>query len=78
MLKKFTKGINEYKGKWLNPDEKAFKFLLLQSNEWLSVVSIMQRADLGMQKCNNFYPTEINIDNEPLVLFGYLILGNSG
>lgn len=41
-------------------------------------VNYAEVADLGMQKCNNFYPTEINIDTEPLVLFGYLISGNSG
>lgn len=34
--------------------------------------------DLGMQKCNNFYPTKINIDVEPILLRGLLILGNSG
>lgn len=41
-------------------------------------VDYAEVADLGMQTCNNFYPTKINIDVEPLVLFGQVILGNSG
>lgn len=35
-------------------------------------------ANLGVQKCNNFSPSDMNIDAEPLILFGDLILANSG